>query len=335
MRLKTRGRFSAKRIARVLADRLSGTPFDRALRDALHAGRHEFAFGWNRGLGDVALGLVPLFARIRAADPASRIVVFTRADLADMFGLTDADAVHVVPGAVRGRAIDPVASAAAMGVALPPSATVFADPDPTRWLDGRRQAYPPSLRWNPDWNARADRLVPAAPGTIDIGAHVSSETAQYYGYVKDWPAAHWRELFARVSAGRNVRWLLFGNAADAGLAQPNVVDLRGRTDFLDLLALIRTRCRVLVAPDSGVLTAAYYLAQSFPLDVVSLWSDPRQGILKQGCASPNPELRHVSLVGRGDDVRNVAVDDVERAVAAALARSAPPSREDLSHAPSR
>jgi len=335
MRLKTRGRFSVKRLTRVLADRLSGTPFDRALGDALRAGRHEFAFGWNRGLGDVALGLVPLFARIRAADPASRIVVFTRADLADAFRLTDADAVHVVARAVRGDAIDPVANAAAMGVPLSPLATVFADPDPTRWLDGRRQAFPPSLRWNPDWNARADRLVAAAEGTIDIGAHVSSETAQYYGYVKDWPAASWRELFARVSARRNVRWLLFGNAADVGFAQPNVVDLRGRTDFLDLLALIRARCRVLVAPDSGVLTAAYYLAQSFPLDIVSLWSDPRQGILKQGCPSPNPALRHVPLVGRGDDVRNVSVDDVERTVVAALARSAPPPREARSRAASR
>jgi len=335
MRLKTRGRFNVKRLARVLADHLGGTPFERALRTALRAGRHEFAFGWNRGLGDVALGLVPLFARIRAADPASRIVVFTRADLADMFRLTDADAVHVVAGTVRGNPIDPVASAAAMGVALSPSATVFADPDPTRWLDGRRHAFPPSLRWNADWNARADRLVPAGEGTIDIGAHVSSETAQYYGYVKDWPAARWRELFARVSAGRNVRWLLFGNAADVAFPQPDIVDLRGRTDFLDLLAVIRARCRVLVAPDSGVLTAAYYLAQSFPLDVVSLWSDPRQGVLKQGCPSPNPMLRHVSLVGNGDDVRNVAVDDVERAVGAALARNAPPARESWSHAPPR
>ncbi len=84
-----------------------------------------------------------------------------------------------------------------------------------------------------------------------------------------------------------------------------------------------------------MLTAAYYLAQSFPLDVVSLWSDPRQGILKQGCPSPNPELRHVALVGRGDDVRNLSVGEVEGAVVAALARSAPPSGGIRSHAATR
>ena len=327
MTLRTRGRLSVRRWTRALSDRVRGTPFDRAVSAAVRSGRHHFVFGWNRGLGDVALGLVPLFARIRLADPDSRIVVFTRADLADAFRLTDADAVHVVAGAARGAAIDVPAAAAAAGVALPPAATVFADPDPTRWLDGRRQAFPPALRWDPAWNARADRLVPAATGAVDIAAHVSSETAQHYGYVKDWPAARWRDLIARFPAERGVRWLLLGNEATPAFAQPNVVDLRGRTGFLDVLALVRARCRVLVAPDSGVLTTAYYLAQDFPLEVVSLWSDPRQGILKQGCASPNPRLAHVALVGRGDDVRNLACDDVERALAAALDRCASAARD--------
>jgi ADP-heptose:LPS heptosyltransferase len=165
--------------------------------------------------------------------------------------------------------------------------------------------------------------VPALPDGIVIGAHVNSETGQYYGYVKDWPVAAWQELFARFPASRKVLWLLFGNTATPAFSQSNVVDLRGRTGFLDLLATIRTRCRILVAPDSGVLTAAYYLADDFPLEVVSLWSDPRQGILKQDCPSPNPQLRHVPLQGRDEDVRNLAVDDVDRAVAAALTRCAP------------
>ncbi len=326
MRFRSRGRFNLKRWSRAVSDRVRGTPFEREVAVAQRAGRHDFVFGWNRGLGDIALGLVPLFARIRASDPRARIVVFTRADLADAFRLTDADEVHVVATATRGPAIDVAAAAASAGVALPAAATVFADPDPTRWLDGRRQVFPPALRWDPAWNARADRLAPALPGAIDIGAHVSSETAQHYGYVKDWPAAAWRELIARFPAARGVRWLLLGNEAAPPFAQDNVVDLRGRTAFLDLLALVRARCRVLVAPDSGVLTAAYYLAQDFPLEIVSLWSDPRQGILKQGCASPNPSLAHVPLVGRGDDVRNLACDDVARAVAAALDRCTPSAR---------
>lgn len=322
MKLRTRGRFNLKRLSRALADRVRGTEFDRAVRRAVREGRREFVFGWNRGLGDVALGLVPLFARIRARCPGSRITVYTRADLAQMFGLTGADAIFTVPDAERGRPIDAAAAAAALGHALPMDATVFADPDPTRWLDGQRQAYPPSLRWNPAWEALADRFLPAATPHTIVGAHVHSETARHYGYVKDWPEASWRALLARYAENSGVQWVLFGHAAAAVFPQPNVLDLRGKTDLLELLAVIRRHCRVLVAPDSGILTAAYYLDAGFPLDIVSLWSDPRQGVLKQGCPSPNPGLRHTALVGVGEDVRRIAVDTVQQAVDAALARAA-------------
>lgn len=316
---RTRGRLNPRRLTRALSDRVRGTAFERMLRDAARDQRHRFVFAWNRGLGDIALGLVPLFLRIREADPQSRIEVVTRADLAQPFELASVDAIHVVPGLARGAPVD-------VGAYASRDAVVFDDPDPTRWLEGRRRDYPPRLRWRSEWNALQG--FAGAPGAVTVGAHVASETAQYYGYVKDWPAQRFRELFARFPSG--VRFLLFGNAAGEPFVEPNVVDLRGRTSFLELLSIVRNRCRVLVAPDSGVLTAAYYLDDDFDLDVISLWSDPRQGILKQGCASPNPRLRHVALQGAGEDVRNIGVDTVaaalERAIAAA--RAAPPG-----HAP--
>jgi ADP-heptose:LPS heptosyltransferase len=332
MKLRSRGRFNVKRWTRLLAERVRGNEFERALRTARRRGSHAYVFCWNRGLGDVALGLVPLFARIRAQDADSRIIVFTRAELAEIFMLAGVDELHAVAELTRGAPIDPHAAAAQAGVVLTPSATVFADPDPTQWLDGRRQDNCPSLQWDPAWNARADRLLPADSREIVIGAHVSSETAQYYGYAKDWPASAWESLLARFPASRNVRWLLFGNTATTLFKQSNVDDLRGRTTLLDLLAVIRTRCRVLVAPDSGILTAAFYLAEDFPLSIVSLWSDPRQGILKQGCPSPNRGLHHKALQGRDEDVRNLPVDDVERAVAEALERSSRSPNPVVAHA---
>jgi hypothetical protein len=321
MTFRTRGRFNVKRWGRMLGDRMRGTAFDRALAAAEREGRNEFVFAWNRGLGDVALGLVPLFEEIRLRIARSHITVFTRADLEDAFLLAGADTIRVVPGLERDTPLDPGAAAARMGIAIAGTATVFANPDPTRWLDGQRQDFPPVLQWDPAWDAKADALVPKFGSERVIGAHVHSETAQYYGYVKDWPDASWQELIARFPGAANVRWLLFGHAASARFAQANVVDLRGRTSFLDLMAVIRTRCRILVAPDSGVLTAAYYLKGSLPLDIVSLWSDPRQGVLKQDCPSPNPQLRHVPLIGPDEDVRKLGVDAVANAVAAALARS--------------
>lgn len=324
MRLHSRGRFNVKRLARAASDRVRGTAFDRALQHAARTGTRSFVFGWNRGLGDIALGLVPLFMQIRAAVADARIEVFTREDLAPGFALAGCDAVHTIPGLARGGAVDVAGAAAALAVRLSPDAVVFADPDPTRWLDGRREAYPPVLHWQSRHDALADAVVPAAPERITIGAHVNSETARHYGYVKDWPAAHWHALFTRF-AGHGLRWLLFGHARDPAYAHDDVIDLRGRTDLLTLLAVLRTRCRILVAPDSGILTLAYYLEGNYPLDVISLWSDPRQGVLKQGCPSPNPRLVHTALRGRQEDVRNIAVDDVAAAIGNALAAASPPA----------
>ena len=331
MRLHTRGLFSIKRLRRVVADRLYGTPFDRALALATQAGQRDFVFGWNRGLGDIALGLVPLFARIRARDTGSRITLVTRPDLADMAALAAADDVVIVAGLVRDAPLDPLREALAHGIAFRGDPVVFADADPTRWLDGQRTAFPPRLAWMPAFDARARRFAVPDEGRIVIGAHVNSETAQYYGYVKDWPAASWCELIARFPAARGVHWILFGHARTPSFDFANVTDLRGQTTLLELLALVQTRCRVLLAPDSGILTAVYYLNGTQPLDVISLWSDPRQGILKQGCPSPNPSLQHHPLLGANDDVRQLGVGDVEAALAAALAAAAQPPAQ-VAHA---
>jgi hypothetical protein len=54
----------------------------------------------------------------------------------------------------------------------------------------------------------------------------------------------------------------------------------------------------------------YYIEASFTLDVVSLWSDPRQGVLKQKVPSPNPLLRHIPLIARDKDLGNIDVETV-------------------------
>ena len=292
MRLRTRGRFNVKRLGRALADRVYGTPFDRALERAVRAGRREFVFGWNRGLGDIALGLVPLFAQIRSQCPGSRITVCTRAELAQAFELTDVDRLLIVEQVVRGTPIEPAAAAHALRTSIPADAVVFADPDPTRWLDGRRQSYPPALRWKAQWNDLAARFLPASDRAVIVGAHVIPRPPGTMATSRTGPTQRWQALLSRFAPESGVRGCCSATPPTVAYPQRNVIDLRGRTDFLELLAVIRTRCRVLVAPDSGVLTMAYYLDQRFPLDIVSLWSDPRQGMLKQGCASPNGQLRH-------------------------------------------
>jgi hypothetical protein len=312
---------SPRQALRRIADFLAGTALDRAVRRAIAGRRRDFLFFWNRGLGDIALGLVPVFARIRRDVPRARIIVVTRPELAQPFAMTDADSIVTIPGLARGARITRDELRKVPGVDLERGAIVFEDPDVNRWLRGRRSEFPPALRWNPAWDALADRIAPAAAGEIYIGAHVSAETRQFYGYAKDWEPSAWRELMARLDDVPAVRWILFGQSAEPRYVRPNVIDLRGHTGYFEMASIIKNRCRVLVAPDSGVLATAFYLDARFPLDIVSLWSDPRQGILLQGCPSPNTLLRHVPLVGRAEQARNIPVDAVLAEVRAALAHA--------------
>jgi len=318
---------SLKSIARRLSDRAFGTAFDHALARSRHEARNGFLFFWNRGMGDVALCLVPLFARIRSGAPDARIAVITRDELRAAFELTDVDEVYVLPGLQREARIDLAGACAALGIDAGRFGTVFDYPDPNRWLEGRRHEFPPTLSWNPDWDVHAERLLPVPRNVIVIGAHVHSETAGYYGYVKDWPAAAWQALFTRFENVEHVHWVLLGRAPEPRYDGARISDLRGRTDLAELLSIVKNRCRLLIAPDSGVLTMAYYLDVAFPLDVISLWSDPSQGILRQGCGSPNPLLRHIPLYGEREDVRNLPVAAVESAVRASLAAARGASNE--------
>jgi ADP-heptose:LPS heptosyltransferase len=311
---------SLKFLARRLADRTFGTEFDRALSRAGADSRKRFLFFWNRGLGDIALGLVPLFLRIRQEYPGAKIEVVTREELRAAFELTNIHALHVVKDLQRETRVKLAAEAPVLGIELDRYCAVFEYPDPNRWLAGRRNEYPPTLAWNRRWDTLAERFKDVASDRIVIGAHVHSETASYYGYVKDWPAESWAELLGRFTENR-VQWVLFGNRAEVPLTGPNVLDLRGDTGFAELMSLIKNRCRILLAPDSGILTMTYFLDAPFALEVISLWSDPRQGILLQDCASPNPRLHHVALRSPGEDVRRLPIDEVEKALLDAIART--------------
>jgi len=289
-----------------------GTQFERALAKAAEDPRRDIVFGWNRGLGDIALGLQPLFQRIRSAKPNARIVVVTREDLREGFLLTDADEVLVVDGLARGAPLDLEANLRARGFDLAQAVALFEDPDPDRWIQRQRQAWPPRLHWRAEFDRRGERFADELPDAPYIGVHLSSETAQFYGYAKDWPLAHWERLFALSSTIDGARFVLFGHRPEPRLMRQEIVDLRGRTSVLDMLAVIRRCCGVLIGPDSGVLSFVYYVDAPCALTLISLWSDPNQGVLKQGTPSPNPLLVHRPLVGAGNDVANITPEEVAR-----------------------
>lgn len=311
---------SLKRVVGRLRDRLVGNDFERAMRRAGNCDKPRVLLYWNRGLGDIALGLCALLAGIRGHLPAARISVITRSDLHQAFAMTTVDEILVWPGLERGNPEGFVQSCAALGIAPGDFDIVFDRPDPTAWIAKDLGRFVPRLRWPAEWDALADHFDAIANERPVIVAHVSSETGQFYGYVKDWPSERWNELFLRLGNRHAVQWVLVGHAQPQPFDRPDILDLRGRTSLPQVLSILRNRTQLLVAVDSGILSLVYYLEQQFPLEVVSLWSDPRQGILKQAVASPNMLLRHCPLVGEGEDVRRLSVDRVATAVDDALAR---------------
>ena len=201
-----------------------------------------------------------MFARAAERMPGASIEVVTRAELEEPFRLTAARRIHVVPGLARGDAGG--ADAACARLAADPRAGALAidDPDPTRWIAGARRVPPPRLAWDARYDALAAPLVDPATAARGSPCIRSTETAQHYRFVKDWPAAHWRALL-RGGRGAHRRPLRAGRprAARPRSRRPTCSTCAAAPASSPCSRSIRTRCAALVAPDGGVLNAVYYL----------------------------------------------------------------------------
>lgn len=259
-------------------------PLNRLLIKAKKRGQKRFLLIWNRGMGDIALGLYGLNKRIREVIPDAEITYLTRPDLEEAFYLLDDVEVIVDPQMVRGKpyVIDRHLDRSHYDI-------IIEKPDPTYWLEDQIGKVVPRLTLSKNLDhALVDKKS-------CIGMHVFTETGEFYGYEKNWPMEYWKKLIEElIEKGFEV--LLFGLKADDNFHMPGVVDLRGKTSVLEMISIIKNRCSHLIAPDSGVLSLIYYIDDAFPLKLISLWADPGQGILKAGVDSPNPMLVHKPLI---------------------------------------
>lgn len=286
-------------------------PLDRLLKRCQQQGSLRFLICWNRGLGDIPLGLYALVHRIREAIGAAEITFITREDLADGFKLLEGVSVIVDPKWKRGSSVE-IDSAL---VCLEDFDQIIKYPDPTGWLMWQLGKLTPKLSWKAEWDLFAASYS-LDPNKIYIGIQVQTQTT--YGYEKNWPLSHWQEFCNSLPSEYGV--ILLGFASPLKLEGPGIVDLRGKTSLLEMLSVIKNSCRYLLVPDSGVLSMVYYLDVSYPLEVISLWADPEQGILKQNVSSPNSLLVHTPLIAQNRDLSTVAVTDV---MSALLARRIP------------
>jgi hypothetical protein len=278
---------------------------DLILARAKRRGQSRFLLCWNRGLGDIPLGIYAVMHRILDWIPEAQVVVLTRPDLKEGFQLLGGVRILVDPTWKRGVPLK--VNAALLNEAG--CEVILEHPDPTQWCRWQIGKLTPQLSWQSHWDTLSASFD-LDPRYTYVGAHVETQT--HYGYEKNWPRDSWKQLFE--SLPRSHRVLLFGFGSKTPFEGENVIDLRGQTTLMELLALIKNHVHTLVLPDSGILSIVYYLNISQPLKVISLWADPKQGVLKQAVPSPNPLLEHRALIAKEKDLSTVSVNQVVEAM---------------------
>jgi UDP-N-acetylglucosamine/UDP-N-acetylgalactosamine diphosphorylase len=286
-------------------------PFDSLLRKAQSKSLSRFLICWNRGLGDIPLGLYALTYRIRHYIPNAQITFITRNDLADAFKLLEGVSVVVAPTWKRGLPFDLDQTILNTALSRTDFDVILEHPDPTAWLKWQIAKLVPKLQWDLQWDSLCQRFC-LNPQKKYVGVHVQTETS--YAYEKNWPMNYWKAFFQKAYAEHGVDTLLFGFTPSPIFEQEGIIDLRGKTSLFEMLSIIKNHCRYLLVPDSGVLSIAYYIDAAFAIDIVSLWADPRQGVLKQNVASPNLLLRHRPLIAKDKDLKEVSVASVLKAL---------------------
>lgn len=276
-------------------------PFDWMLRRTARKKGKKILLCWNRGLGDIALGLYAMVKRIRKHIPDAEITFLTRENLRDGFSMLEGVKTIIRPNWKRGEKME-----------LDPALVeqfdlVIEKPSPTDWVQWQRGEVVPRLKWNSAYDSLYEKFDLPDCYTY-VGVQVSAET--HYGEWRNWPLARWQELFDRLEKLGNVKVLLFGFGNEPKFTNRNVIDLRGKTNLFELLSIVKKRCHALVLPDSGISSMTYYLDDSFPLRLLTLWADPNHGILKQAVDSPNPQLVHCPIIGAHRDLSTVNVDQV-------------------------
>ncbi|MBS0624523.1 MAG: UTP--glucose-1-phosphate uridylyltransferase [Verrucomicrobia bacterium] len=289
-----------RRLSRLLLP----NPFDRMLK---RTKGKRVLLGWNRGLGDIALGLYAMVQRIREIIPEAEITFLIRENLRDGFTLLEGVKTIVAPEWKRGEPYDVRATLKQLKLDPENFDLIVEWPNPTEWVRWQRGRVVPKLKWNQEHDQLWKKFNLSEEFTY-IGVQAVAETQ--YGLWRNWPLERWDEFFALLKNQPKARVVLFGFGNEPRFDHPMIVDLRGKTTLFEMISVIKNRCSHLVLPDSGVLSMAYYLDEIFPIQVVSLWGDPNHGILKQNVRSPNPLLVHRPLVAKERNLSTVSAKSV-------------------------
>lgn len=256
-------------------------PLEVIIKKAKKKNKKNFLFCWNRGLGDIPLGLYAICKKIKENIYDAKITFLIREDLKEGFLLFKEADFIIAKGWERGKRYK------LKEKKLNGFDEIIKYPDPNYWVKWQIGKLTPKLYWENDLDNLHKKF------NLDerdyIGVQVSSDTT--HSPWRDWPRDKWELLFNEL---KNKKILIFGKKIDKNFNLPNILDLRGKTSFLDVLSIIKNRCSQVILPDGGILSILYYLNVDFPIKVISLWCDV-QGVLKQNVSSPNKGLIHLPI----------------------------------------
>ncbi len=287
--------------------KIQSNPLEKLLKKAKAKNQKKFLVAWNRGLGDIPLGLYALQERIRQYIPEAKVTFLIRDALKEGFLLLDGINMILAPDWKRNQPFDLAQTLDSLNVSAKKFDVVIEKPDPTHWVSWQLGKVIPRLTWNSNYDQLFNKFG-LEEGYQYIGVQMKTDSG--HSLWRDWPKQRWEELFKALEVHPKIKVLLFGLYSEELLSFSNVIDLRGKTTVIEVLSIIKNRCSYLVLPDGGILSLIYYLDVDFPIKIVSLWNDC-QGVLKQKVASPNPQLKHIPLItNHNESLFNIHADQV-------------------------
>ena len=203
-------------------------PFDGMLNRTAKKGGRKILIAWNRGLGDIALGLYAMVYRIREKIVDAEITFLTRENLRDGFSLLDGINVLLAPAWKRGVKVAVSEALEKLGIDSRHCDLIIEEPSPTDWVRWQIGSLTPRLQWK----VKEDLLwknFGLSEETNYIAVQPEGDVA--YGAWRSWPEFRWKLFFDLIKEIPNTKVILTGFPSSMRFSHENIIDLRGKTSL--------------------------------------------------------------------------------------------------------